>query len=157
MKIIFLDVDGVLNAVHSQSRAPSGFLGVDNSKVKVLRELVDRTGAAIVLTSTWKRGWSRNKAMLSKDAEYLNRKLARAGLRIMDKTSDEMFDRGAGIARWIRAHQNIVEAWVVLDDDYFEDYAENGVDDHLVKTSFSGGGLMEKHIQQCVDVLAKGV
>ena len=60
MKIIFLDVDGVLNCKSSKSRC-GGFLGIDDSKVKLLKEIIDITGAKIVLSSSWRYGWRRNE------------------------------------------------------------------------------------------------
>lgn len=47
MKIIFLDIDGVLNYENSKSK-------VEEEKVKLLKEIVDKTGAEIVLSSDWR-------------------------------------------------------------------------------------------------------
>ena len=56
MKVIFLDIDGVLNNEYSKTRAPSGVIGIDGDKVKRLRKIVESTGAKLVLTSSWKTG-----------------------------------------------------------------------------------------------------
>ena len=60
MKIIFLDIDGVLNCQKSQSKC-GGLIGIDDKKVKVLRKIVESTNAKIVLCSSWKSGWEYNK------------------------------------------------------------------------------------------------
>ena len=58
MKIIFLDIDGVLNCRNSKSSC-FGIMGVDNIKVEVLKSIVDKSGAKIVLISSWRIGWKR--------------------------------------------------------------------------------------------------
>ena len=57
-KIIFADVDGVLNTWTSQRRLECchEFSFVDTRKVLRLREIVERTGAQIVLSSSWRTG-----------------------------------------------------------------------------------------------------
>lgn len=51
MKIIFLDVDGVLNCQNSKSNC-YGIMGIDDDKVSRLRKIVECTDAKIVLIST---------------------------------------------------------------------------------------------------------
>ena len=45
MKLIFLDVDGVLNYSGCKARSATGCLGIDDEKVKLLRQIIDQTGA----------------------------------------------------------------------------------------------------------------
>lgn len=59
MKIIFLDIDGVLNSVEHSVAAPGTNIRlyrVDPVKVGLLRFLVEQTGANIVISSTWRYG-----------------------------------------------------------------------------------------------------
>ena len=51
MKVIFLDVDGVLNSVDT-SEVFQGFVGIDDKLVSKLRKIVRATGAQIVLSSS---------------------------------------------------------------------------------------------------------
>ena len=60
MKVIFLDIDGVLNCQSSKSSC-HGMVGIDNDKVKRLKEIVKATGAKMVLISTWKTDWQKEK------------------------------------------------------------------------------------------------
>lgn len=53
MKIIFLDIDGVCNT-YTTKRFVYGFTFVDTRKVLRLRDIVERTGAQLVLSSTWR-------------------------------------------------------------------------------------------------------
>jgi hypothetical protein len=53
MKVLFLDIDGVLNC--STTRNPRHFpYVVDKRLLARLRKLLDRTGAKVVLSSTWR-------------------------------------------------------------------------------------------------------
>lgn len=151
MKIIFLDVDGVLNSRDTEDSFKC-FIGLDYSGVKLLREIVDSTGAEIVLVSTWKIGWHKDHKELQTDlADYLDKRLSEEGLKIMDKTKGRVSDRGEGIINWLSEHT--VESWIVLDDEIFADYEEYGIMPHLVKISFYDGGLKDKHVELAIKML----
>ena len=49
MKVIFLDIDGVLNNEYSKTRAPSGVIGIDGDKVKRLRQLITEKGCQTLI------------------------------------------------------------------------------------------------------------
>ena len=154
MKVIFLDVDGVLNCRSSESRCQC-FIGIDKDKVKRLRTIVERTGAKIVLTSTWKLRWHKvEKEDQGPLADYLDRKLKREGLRILDKTKGEGMDRGKGILEWMNSRN--VESFVILDDETF-DYRKQGLLPYLVKSTFYGdnGGLQDTHVEMAIQILNK--
>lgn len=53
MRVVFLDIDGVLNYAGFKKRA-FGYYFVDDEKIKLLKEIVDKTDAKIVLSSTWR-------------------------------------------------------------------------------------------------------
>lgn len=55
MKILFLDVDGVLNCATTKERTPDGYIGVCREKAAILRRIIAETGARIVLSSEWRR------------------------------------------------------------------------------------------------------
>jgi hypothetical protein len=144
MKVIFLDIDGVLNEEKSRSRC-CGYKGIDDTKVENLAKIVRATGAEIVLVSTWKDDWrktdKRHQGMM---ANYLDKKLAKQGLTILDKTesvdkvSGFHLSRGEGILQYLSAHS--VERYVVLDDYQF-DYDGCGLTDYYIKTDYENGGL----------------
>lgn len=154
MRVIFLDVDGVLNYVYCEARSPKGLLGVEKGPLSVLHEIVSRTGAKIVLTSTWKREWSRDPENRGVDGEYLDQEIRKAGMEIFDKTMDNMSDRGMGIETWLRRHPEVTN-WIVLDDDIFDDYECRGIMPHLVQTNFYDGGLKHEMIPLCEHLLCK--
>lgn len=154
MKVIFLDVDGVLNCGESKSRCGC-FIGIDDKRVKLLKEIIDRTNAKLVLVSTWKFGWEPiNKEMNDEGARYLDRKMKKQKLTVMDKTYDRGWNRGYGITQYLANHPDI-EEWIVLDDEEFSDYEEEGILPHLIKTSFYDDGLTQEHVEKAVIALGE--
>ena len=138
MKIIFLDIDGVLNYVGCKARSTTGCLGIDDEKVKLLKQIIDQTGAIVVLTSTWKTDWFRTQYIedLPKDGQYLIRQLGKYRIFILDKTEDSSWaQRGQGILDFIETSKYNVEQFVILDDESF-DFIELGLENRFVKTSF---------------------
>lgn len=137
MKVIFLDVDGVLNFSGSEEK-------VLEEKITLLKKIVDETQAQIVLSSDWRIWWDK------KDGDFLEleSKLKEDGLALLDKTPDSKHGyRGAEIYQWIQewTGENI-ESFVILDDrDDMKLYM-----DELVQTSLGTGltiGDMEKAIR----------
>ena len=154
MKVIFLDVDGVLNSADSDDTFREGIIGLDYSGIKLIKEIVDATDAEIILISTWKLAWYKdNKSRQDSVAAYLDKRLAEEGLVIMDKTGGYMADRGHGIIEWLSEHPT--DSWIVLDDEIFDDYEECGIMPYLVKTDFYDGGLKESHVEMAIKMLNK--
>ena len=116
MKVIFFSVDNVLNFEGSDAIAPSGKMGIAESRVKALKKIVSDSGARIVLTGSWKTDWDFDDSKCTKDGIYLNKKLDRKGLHILDKTRDTLTDSD-GITDWITRHPNVTESCVLTDID----------------------------------------
>ena len=53
MKLIFLDIDGVLNSRNTPNPRDFPYI-VDEELLARLRRLLERTGASVVLSSTWR-------------------------------------------------------------------------------------------------------
>lgn len=154
MKLIFLDVDGVLNYGGCKSRAPSGCLGIEEEKVKLLRKIIDKTGAIVILTSTWKTEWFPTAFIseLPKDGRYLEEQLAKHNVFIRAKTEDLSWSqRGLGILDFINNWSEPVESFVIIDDESF-DFKNVGIKGKHVKTSFADG-LLQRHVSQAIKVL----
>ncbi|MBR6647981.1 MAG: hypothetical protein IKL29_01225, partial [Bacteroidaceae bacterium] len=118
MKVIFLDVDGVLNSVDT-SEVFQGFVGIEDKLVSKLRKIVRATGAQIVLSSSWKHDWEPlDKDKQNKYGDYLDQKLKKYLLSAVDKTSEANSEcRGEGIIEWVGAHE--VDSFIILDDEWF--------------------------------------
>ena len=152
MKIIFLDIDGVLNYARCKARSPSGCLGIEDQPLKLLKTIVDATGAKIVLTSTWKTDWFITDHIedLSKDGQYLINRFSSQRLGILDKTYEESWaNRGQGILDYL--HNSWCESFVIIDDERY-DFEERGLTKYFVHTSFNTG-LTEEHANRAIAIL----
>lgn len=114
MKVIFFQVDNVLNFEGSEAIAPSGRMGIAESSLREFKKLVTESGARIVLIGDWRKDWDFDDSKCTLDGKYLNKKLNKKGLHILDKTNDEMEDEEA-YADWMRRHPNVTDSCILLD------------------------------------------
>ena len=158
MKIIFLDVDGVLNDIewfyHNK------YIDIDEEKVKLLAEIYHRTDAKIVLSSTWREMKSYNDNLSMKTYQMLVDILAKYKMEIIDHTPVHDMIRPLEIKEWLGKHPE-VDKYASLDDDFrFEQYEEYGIGNCLVKTSFYArdgkGGLQPEHVEKAIQILNGG-
>lgn len=102
MKVLFVDIDGVLVTARSLSSSghqplSDGFNAFDPDAVTYLNEVVRLTGVKIVVTSTWRaNGFIR-----------LSRIMESRGVLIHDVTpiGHEFKDRGEEISAWVGTHR----------------------------------------------------
>lgn len=162
MKVIFLDIDGVLNCSTSKSFCHDDtcgiITGIDSDKVKRLAKIVEATGAEIILSSDWKDGWSKYyTSSKPSHAKYLDNHLYKKGrLTIKDKTPSTnkgSWFRGEEILTYLRLHQDI-ENYVILDDTFFEDFDNKNIIDHLIITDYKYG-LTDENVKQAIEILNK--
>lgn len=154
MKIIFLDIDGVLNYAKCSAKSATGCLGIDDAKCKLLSEIVVQTSAKVVLTSTWKTDWMlcENIEDLPRDGYYLETKLRQHNIHIIDKTEDPAWSqRGVGIRSFLESTSLDVEQFVIIDDESF-DFHQQGLASNFVKTSFTTG-ILPEHVEKAVNIL----
>ena len=161
MKVIFLDVDGVLNCKDSKSHCGE-YVGVDSDKVKRLKQIVDATDAVLVLDSTWRLGYNHNNEVINNPIKYLQNKLGKHHMRIVGFTPDlgsNGVHRGREIQTWLQHNDDVVKEWIVFDDDIFDDFDACGVTQHLIKTEFCSpnGGLQDNHVQQAIEMLGRKI
>ena len=117
MKILFLDIDGVLNSrAYDCRRNWNGQTNIDETRLPLVKEIVEKTGAEIVLTSTWRRHLDGAMNACDEAGEYVVSTFSKHGLRIFSKTPD--FGRGASrrdeVAAWLSEHDKTVETFVIL-------------------------------------------
>lgn len=153
MKVIFLDVDGVLNHRFSKARC-GGVIGIEKQKVELLSKIIKATDAKVVLTSTWRTGLDDSLKPCDKCGKYLLKRLMKyGGISIFGKTEYlNVWNRGEEIIEWLKKHGD-VESWIVLDDEIFKDYRRTEVIDRLVKTDWYKNGLEKEHVEQAIKLL----
>jgi hypothetical protein len=154
MKIIFLDIDGVLNSDTTECGAEGYRL--DAAAALRLNSIVQQTGARIVVTSDWRRYYGLPRCIEILCAHGLCAEIidATPNLEKRNTLEDDDFDapeyferlRRSEIEAWLGAHE--VECFVVLDDlAVFERDHPN-----MVQTNASTG-LTELEATRAVEIL----
>lgn len=112
MKIVFLDIDGVLNCRRTciafggipHTTARNGRAGLDEVAIRLIGGIVRAAGAVVVLSSTWR-----------KHSDWLEYGPA-LDLPIIDRTPSLCGNRGTEIEDWLSRHPG-VERYAIIDDD----------------------------------------
>jgi hypothetical protein len=104
MKIIFLDIDGVLNCRKTPNPRKLPYV-VDPKLLRRFKRLLERTGAKVVLSSTWRY----DPAGLFSARHW--------GIPFIDVTPDmPKRPRCSEILAWLKAHPK-VKRYAVIDDE----------------------------------------
>lgn len=157
MKIVFLDMDGVVNCMEFFDRTSKEREGltrhdetdfwkmmIDPEAVKRLNTIADKSGAKFVLSSSW-----RIAHPLLKVEKYL--KLCGFTGDLIDKTPNRSpvppHRRGNEIQAWLDSHKE-VEKFVILDDDSDMEHLTK----YLVQTSWRDG-LLDEHVEKALKML----
>mgnify|MGYP003509103315 FL=1 len=158
MKVIFLDIDGVLNNTSTEETFEDYYF-VEDEKVELLKQLVTRTNAKLVLSSTWREGWyarerienpSKSFQSAIRLFEALEKKLSEYDLELLSYTED-FGTRGEEIDLWLKNWKGEqVESFIILDDMYPEDLKLHT--ERLVQTSESLG-LTQEDVEKAIDML----
>lgn len=113
MRVLFLDIDGVLNSArtvvafggHPRGLEPEYLAMFDQVAINMLRGLCARADVQIVLSSAWR---------VTHDHAAVGQAL---GLPIFDRTPSLPLCRGGEIQAWLDSHQATVTAYAIVDDD----------------------------------------
>ena len=154
MKVIFLDIDGVLNSDEYFEKINSLNVNgiekeVDVKKIELLKQAIDETGAKVVLSSSWR---------YTKNAEDLKELLLKYNIYVDSTPLLGSNKRGLEIMQWVQMHQD-VENYVILDDEIFDTYDEE-LKNNLIKISDGNGinfgaGLLQKDVEKIIEKLGK--
>lgn len=139
MRVVFLDIDGVLVNRASIRRQSGRHACADPSCVAQLNLITDATGAVIVLSSTWRfddaiketiYGWGVTGTIRSMTPRLRG------------------FDRGIEIDYWLTTGSNSPESFVILDDDSDMAHLKYA----LVQTNMETG-LTKEHADRAIVML----
>lgn len=113
-KVIFLDIDGVLNSLETAKR--DGGYGIAKELHARLQDIRTRTNANIVISSAWRvgDGWKERLEEAGLDTEYVIGKTPRMGRPA--GTGWEYNERGREIAAWLEKHPQTGK-YAIIDDD----------------------------------------
>jgi hypothetical protein len=156
MKIIFLDIDGVLNnwpytIQYNNERRKLGLevpndnlysLPLCEHSLDVLKQIVTLLDAYIVLTSTW-RLHEKGMSVITKVFNKLG-----IGDRFIGCTGS-LGNREKEILDWINTYQGQIDSFVIIDDDQIGGLLET----YRVKTEMFGEGLSNNHIEKVKKIL----
>lgn len=148
MKVIFLDVHGVLCCMRSAAAYggypaagnPMSWDRFDNTAIALLQAAVEVTGAKIVLASNWRES-------VNLDAlEY------RLGVKFVGTTRNstgEKDTRGARIGDWLTANPSVT-TYAILDDAAEDEFTKDQIY-YLCQCSERNGFLLG-HFDQMVEI-----
>ena len=120
MKVIMLDIDGVLN-VYSYDRDEYGAL-FHSPFVENLRDIIGKTGAKIVISSSWRVDGIITMKNLWKDRELPGEiiDITPNKYDIVNEGLSKFYDlvcRGDEIQLWLNRHPEVTNYCIVDDDD----------------------------------------
>lgn len=159
MKLIFLDIDGVLDVFDSTSYLQTLLSGA----VERLRRIVERTVAKIVVISTWRFGSESYRKRCEEQKSHqqecdnwpqLVSTLESNGMEIFDVTPwrEDLPNRTAEVLCFLEEHPE-AEGYVILDDCYGDDYSGSSeLRKHLVFVD-ALKGLQDSDVEKAVEIL----
>ena len=156
MKVVFLDFDGVLNSrKYDNERDLTKNTNIDESRLPLLKQIIDETDAKIVLSTSWRKHWEKNSCDCDETGTWINELFFKYGMKIYDKTPtfDYTNARSKEIKSWLDNCSQKVKSFVILDDIFF---GWDDLFDNLVQTNpYIGRGLEVVHVKKAIEILNK--
>ena len=149
MKLIIIDIDGVLNNGDTTERVrpPEGgsYIGIDPILMERFRTIVIKTDAHIVLSTTWRKFEFFRDHLLEKMGDIASRVIG--DTPVLDWKS-----RAEEINAWISSHPEIkIDKFIVIDDLGCDDLDSFG--ESFIQTYYHDG-LTEELMQKCIEKLS---
>ena len=160
MNYIFLDIDGVMNnridwmqKVDNKSEKFSGHRMFCDEAWEMLSEVVQKTGAKVVLSSSWRIGFYEREdgIILNKNnphAEMLMNYFYQYNIPLAGLTTKVYDLRGIQIQEYVQENFTKDDKWIVLDDEEF-DIRDLIPKEQFIKTEFETG-LQQHHCEQII-------
>ncbi len=156
MKVIFLDIDGVLNSGNYIKNPNIDFddptYQMDPVAVARLNRITDATGAKIVVSSTWRLAFLTHPTPLLALQECMQSyKITGEVIGMTCEKANALRNRrGKEIQVWINEHYNDIEKFVIIDDD-----SDMGrIRTHQILTKFEDG-LLDYHVDRVIEILGR--
>ena len=152
MKVIFLDIDGVLNSDEWYNKKDINALGkspdddIDDDALGMLINYIEKHNIKVVISSSW-----RCNSLTSTLKFFSKTKLSKLCPYIVGVTpyGGVFVSRGQEIDLYINSCKDTIEEYAIIDD---EDLFQKHQKDHLVRTSYAIG-LTQADLQKCSKIL----
>ncbi|CAE8640823.1 unnamed protein product [Polarella glacialis] len=146
MRVLFLDIDGVLN-----SRPDSRVIKVEGGPCALLRNLLQASGAVLVLSSPWRRHHDYILKVLGNFNVFPDGELPKV-LQTTPFNADTA-RRDLEILQWLNAHRGQVEAWAAIDGgDLLRWPSAARLEGHVVRVA-EGTGLRSEDVEAALQAL----
>lgn len=167
MKIIFLDIDGVVATADTYWGGKvnkSDEELIDKNCIDNLNIIVKETGAKIVISSSWRYiNHINDLQKLFEKCGFIGQIIDRTPIWNeykndvgINKVNDLLYfwdhERGNEINMWLQRNKEKIESFIIIDDEVSDIYPI--FPDRLIITSMDGG-LKEKHIIESINLLEK--
>lgn len=168
MKVIFLDIDGVLNSIQFRKKLYKKYkdtgkwdIDIDSNQVKMLKEIIDKSGGSdevkVVLSSSWRKHFAEvNGKMYPKDntGKDCVSAFSKHDIVLYSRTGDSKDgNRGKEITEWIDTHNNLnITHYLVIDDEIL-DILEYIPRNYTIKTDYNLGGIDDTHVRTAIHIL----
>lgn len=152
MKIIFLDIDGVLNSHNSGIKNAGSLIVFSAEAVDTLNSVINDTGAVIVVSSSWRCSYIQEGMQELLTSKGINCKVV--GMTPDLTTQDSATNlhiavpRGEEILAWLRQTKEYVESICIIDDGDDMQSLRN----KLVQTTWDSG-LLRAHTNKIKEKL----
>lgn len=113
MKVLFLDVDGVLNGAYTRERNPAGTTGIDPRMALRLRRILETARPNVVISSTWRT----SPRLVDHLWDRIGEDLKSLWIGNTPRHVPTGRERGHEIQAWLDASPDRVSRMVILDDD----------------------------------------
>lgn len=180
MKIIFLDIDGVLNGynpislfgwkfacltknnkIKSWYRKISNPTGIHKNKVKKLSKIIKKTNAKVVMSSCWRGSfWKTPYEAKTENQKTLTDLLNKYNIEVIDITPySNDGKRDKEILSWLSNNEEKVDGFIILDDESADLQCFKG--SNLIQTitlsnkgKKKSTGLTNKHVKAAIKYLS---
>jgi len=164
MKVLFLDIDGVLNCMCPAPMQDNDWIDLDEWRygfnptlVARLRYVIGNTDCKIVVSSSWRHHKTYAPFQNGRNwREVLAEKLHKSRDEVFagETPSDMTGQRGIEINRWLSEHGEGVDSWCVVDDETVD--IEPHIDPKRIVKTDMRLGLTKEDASRIIEVLNKG-
>lgn len=165
-----MDVDGELTYSNYENDKTAN---IDIEKVKLLKEICDRTGAKVVISSSWRGSenytpqiyyilfdiLTRYNIEVLGDTPHIDTEFEEEPSKVINLGEEFCplikygTGRAAEIQKWINEHE--VENFVILDDEDWK-WSDYGYKNNWIQpTWFGDGGLKREHVNKAIKILGQ--